>query len=50
MPFGGEDSVWFVRGVRPLVDALRFCAKACEFEVKTEEAVLPSESESGEVY
>lgn len=43
LPLGGEDSVRLVRGVRPLVDAFRFWTKACEFEVKTDEAALPSE-------
>lgn len=44
LPFGGEDSVWLVRGVRPLAVAeFLFCAKACEFDVSFEEATLPRE-------
>jgi len=43
--FGGEESEWLVSGVRPLAsEAFLFCAKACEFELNTdEEAVLASE-------
>jgi hypothetical protein len=42
LPFGGEESVWFVRGVKPFVAAL-LLTYAWELWVKTEEAVLPSE-------
>ena len=44
LPFGGEDSVRLVRGVRPLAVAeFLFCAKACEFDVSFEDATLPRE-------
>lgn len=38
LPFGEEDSVWLVSGVRPL-----FCAKAWELWLKTEDSALLSE-------
>ena len=42
--FGGEESEWLVSGVRPFkCEAFLLCAKACEFELNTEEAVLASE-------
>jgi len=41
---GGEESERLVMGVRPLAsEAFLFCAKACEVELKTEEAVLACE-------
>ena len=41
---GGEESEWLVSGVRPFkCEAFLLCAKACEFELNTEEAVLASE-------
>lgn len=44
LPFGGEESSWLVRGVRPLAVAeFLLCAKACEFEASFEEATLARE-------
>ena len=41
---GGEESEWLVSGVRPFMsEVFLFCAKACEFELNTELAVLASE-------
>ena len=44
LTLGGDESEWLVMGVRPLAnEAFLLRAKACEFELKTEEAVLVSE-------
>jgi hypothetical protein len=41
---GGEESDTLVSGVSPLArDALRFCAKLCEWALKTVDAVLACE-------
>lgn len=41
---GGEESECDVSGVKPLAsDDVLFCAKACEFELNTDDAVLVRE-------